>query len=52
MTSLLLSKFETYLLDEEQIEFEVGAQQKEQQMHLEEFQLDEKEYPAGFFTSL
>ena len=48
MTSLLLSKFETYLLDEEKehdscVELEFEAQ--EQVVEVEE-------YPKGFFSSL
>lgn len=46
MTTLLSSKFETYLLDEE-LEIERGEQRDEQAQHLYY-----EQYPEGFFTSL
>ncbi|WP_179966026.1 hypothetical protein [Lysinibacillus antri] len=48
MTSLLLSKFETYLLDEEQ-ELEYT---NEMVMENQQESNNYEEYPAGFFTSL
>lgn len=52
MFGLLLSKFETYLFDEEQTTFELLTEQQDQNEQVELFQSDKKEYPAGFFSSL
>ncbi|WP_332647730.1 hypothetical protein [Lysinibacillus sp. 54212] len=46
MTNLLLSRFETYLLDEE-VEMECYEQHEEQVYHIYL-----EQYPEGFFTSL
>ena len=47
MKHLLLSKFETYLLDEE-VEMECNEQQHEEQA----FHVYCEQYPEGFFSSL
>lgn len=44
--NLLLSRFETYLLDEEQVEQEVTMAEEEQQV------IEKCEYPEGFFSGL
>ncbi len=44
--SLLLSRFETYLLDEEQLELEVKVEKQETVV------FEQREYPEGFFSSL
>ncbi|WP_413364455.1 hypothetical protein [Lysinibacillus sp. 3P01SB] len=49
MTDLLLSRFETYLLDEE-LEMEtVTSEMEEQQEYLPQ---EPPQYPQGFFSSL
>ncbi|MCP1143379.1 hypothetical protein [Lysinibacillus endophyticus] len=48
MTSLLLSKFETYLLDEEQEQ----DSRVELEFETKEQLVDVEEYPQGFFSSL
>lgn len=48
MTNLLLSKFETYLLDEE---LELDKQQEELEFGYTEPSIYE-EYPPGFFSGL
>lgn len=48
MANLLLSKFETYLLDEE---LELESQQSQLEFGFEEAAKYE-EYPPGFFTEL
>ncbi|HWL13096.1 MAG TPA: hypothetical protein VNQ57_08885 [Ureibacillus sp.] len=48
MANLLLSKFETYLFDEE---LEVEKQQAQTEYRVEE-PANPEEYPPGFFTSL
>lgn len=47
MEDLLLSRFETYLLDDEQ-NFTGFSEEKTEGIQLNDF----KEYPQGFFTSL
>ena len=44
--NLLISRFETYLLDEEHVELEV----KLEKVEVEGF--EQREYPEGFFSSL
>jgi len=46
--NLLLSKFETYLLDEE---LDLEKQQAQADIHLDEPK-NYEEYPPGFFSSL
>lgn len=48
MTNLLLSKFETYLLDEER---ELENQQTQTELFYEE-PGNHEEYPPGFFSEL
>ncbi|MDN4495562.1 hypothetical protein [Ureibacillus aquaedulcis] len=48
MTNLLLSKFETYLLDEE---LELDKQQEQMEFQYTE-PANNEEYPPGFFSSL
>lgn len=50
MNGFLLSRFETYLLDEEVVEGEVPSTEVEEQK--EYLQAEQPHYPQGFFSSL